>query len=63
MSNNVNEELLERASECIDYFGDTTIGKILEADLDSNDLTALVTHVSIAEAQMAQNEFEASDIA
>jgi hypothetical protein len=63
MSNNVNEELLERASECIDYFGGTTIGKILESDLDSNDLTALVTHVAIAEAQMSQAEFEASDIA
>lgn len=63
MSNNINEQLFERAAEAIDFFGDTTISKILEADLDRNDLRSLVTHVTIAEAQMAQSEFEASDVA
>lgn len=63
MSNNYNEELLERAAEAIDYFGDTTISKILEADIERNDLEGLVAHVAIAEAQMAQQEFHEADIA
>lgn len=63
MSEQINTLLLERAAEAIDYFGDTTIGKILQGDIDRNDLEILVVHVALAEAQMAQNEFEAADVA
>lgn len=62
MSDSINTELLERAAEAIDYFGDTTIGKTIQNDIDRNDLEILVTHVAIAEAQMAQQEFMDANI-
>lgn len=62
MSNQINTELLERASDVIDYFEGKVLAEVIEKDLDTNDLGALVAHVAIGEAQMAQQEFEASDI-
>lgn len=63
MSDLINTELLERASEVMDYFEGKVLAEVIEKDLDTNDLSALVAHVAIGEAQMAQQEFHEADIA
>lgn len=62
MSDSTNTNLLERAAEMVDYWGDTTAGKVIEADLERNDLDALNKHVCEAEAIASQQEFETGDI-
>lgn len=59
-----NTELLERASECIDYFQDKMPAKILEADLERNDLEMLWVHVREAEMEISRQEYYgAGDVA
>lgn len=48
MSSLVNTGLLEEAAFYIEYFTDTTIGKVLEADLKANDLDGLRAHIEDA---------------
>jgi hypothetical protein len=57
MSNQVNTNLLERASACIDYFERKLPAQIIEADLDRNDLEALELHVNEAEAMIFEAEY------
>lgn len=61
MSNSVNSELLERASEMITHYEGKLIAQVLEADLSRQDYEALQAHVTQAEAQAAQEEIEAVD--
>lgn len=56
MSNNVNTNLLERAADLIDYWEGTVHARVLERDIDANDLEALKYHVSQAEAEMQMQE-------
>lgn len=56
VSNNVNDELMERVEELMDYWDNTMWSRILRRDLDSNDLESLHYHVSEAYAQMAMQE-------
>lgn len=53
MSNNVNTELLERASELIENYNGGLWDRILQRDIDAGDLDALKYHVHEAEAQKA----------
>jgi len=62
MSEEVNTLLLERAAEMLDYYEGTTIAKVIQADLDRDDLESLYMHVCKAEAQAAQEEFESADV-
>lgn len=48
MSNTANEQLLEEAAFYIDYFTDTTLGKMLQHDVEKNDLEQLQQHVNDA---------------
>lgn len=57
MSENVNTRLLEEAAFFIDYFCDTTIGLVLELDVERNDLEMLAQHVAEARNTAHQMEF------
>lgn len=63
MSEQSNVELLERAAEMIDYFEGTVVAKVIEKNMEDNDLDALAANVNKAEAEASQEEFEASDVA
>jgi len=60
MSNLENEQLFERAAECISYFENKLPAELIQQDLDHDDLDSLYRHVVQAEAQMAQLEFNAT---
>lgn len=61
MSNLSNTILMERAADVIDYFEGKIIAKIIETDLDRNDLESLEKHVNEAEAEIAIQEFNSYD--
>lgn len=61
MSNSTNTILLERAAACIDYFQDKLPAKVIERDIDYNDLEALAQHVHEAEAEISRQEFYNND--
>lgn len=63
MSNNINSVLFDRASEMITYFEGKLPAKVIEADLDRNDLEALQVHVANAEAVAAQEQMHGWEIA
>jgi hypothetical protein len=56
MSKEQNTLLLERASEQIDYWTGTMHARVIEADIDRDDLEALREHVVQAEREMAIQE-------
>ena len=56
MSNTVNDNLLDRASDMVDYWSGTIHAKLILKALDSNDLDELKRHVAIAEKQAANQE-------
>lgn len=59
MSHEVNTILIERAGDLIDYFAGTYVARVLQRDVDANDLEALKFHVSEYEAQrMIEEEQE-----
>lgn len=62
MSQQVNTELFERASEMIDYFEGKVPPKIIEQDLKDNNLESLQFHVAEAEAMASQQEFNSADV-
>jgi hypothetical protein len=62
MSNEINEQLMERAASMIDYYEGKLPAQMIELDLERNDLDALYDHVCAAEAMLAQEEFENADI-
>lgn len=62
MSNQVNTQLYERASEMIDQWEGTPIARVIEADLDRQDLDSLYQHVCYAEGMASQEEFGNHDV-
>lgn len=62
MSTEVNTLLFERAAEQIDRWEGTIMAKMIEYDLETEDLDQLSVHVSEAEALEAQEGVHAYDI-
>lgn len=56
MSNEINTELLERAATQIDYWQGTMHARVIERDIETNDLEALRYHVDQAEREMYAQE-------
>ena len=56
MSNIQNDNLFERAEEQLEYWTNTMWARVIEADIDRNDLEALSYHVNEAEREMAIQE-------
>ncbi len=56
MSNNVNEQLLERAAEMVEYWEGTLHAELIRYALDSNDLDLVRQHVVEAEGEAARQE-------
>lgn len=59
MSNQVNTELIERVQELCDYWSGTMHERLLQRDLDADDLEALKYHADIAWREMKLQEDEA----
>lgn len=62
MSSDVNTQLFERAAEMVDYYEGTVIAKVIEKNIEDNDLDALRENVTRAEAQASEQEFESADV-
>lgn len=62
MSNKINDDLLERAAICIDYFEGKAMAELLQADLDTNDLENLYYHVKQAEDAMFHLEYRPNEV-
>lgn len=45
MSNDTNQNIMERAAEALSYWEGEGIAKAIEADIDRNDLEALFEHL------------------
>ena len=64
MSNN-NDNLMERAAEAMDEWQGTMWARVIERDLEVNDLEALKYHLAQAEAEQAiqesNEEYDAGD--
>lgn len=56
MSNKYNDELLDRVREAMEYWTGTMHERILQRDLDADDLEALRHHLVEAEREMAIQE-------
>ena len=56
MSNTTNDELLDRAREMTEYWTVTMHARILERDIEANDLEALRYHLVQAEHEMKMQE-------
>lgn len=57
MSNLINDNLIERAYEMLEYWAGTTIAKVIQHDLDRHDLESLRQHVVQAESDASRQEF------
>lgn len=53
MSNTTNTTLIERANELMEHYAGTVAERVLQRDIDANDLEALRYHVSDYAAQKA----------
>jgi hypothetical protein len=64
MSNKVNDALLEKAADLMEYWSGTMHDRIIARDLASSDLEALKYHVDLAwkEMQLQEEEFEYADV-
>jgi hypothetical protein len=56
MSNQVNDQLLERAAEMVEYWEGTLHARIIRHALDTNDLDEVRVAVADAEAEAARQE-------
>lgn len=63
MSDSSTTELLERASEMITYFEGKLPVKVIEADLERNDLDMLWVHVHEAEMEISRQAYYGADYA
>jgi len=63
MSSLINTNLLEEAAFYIDYFEGTVIGKVLQADLSTNDLEGLNYHIQDARDTAFALEFNPGGVA
>lgn len=62
MSNNVNQELLERAAEMVEYWEGTLHAELIRYALDSNDLDQVRQQVVLAEGEAARQEIYGYDV-
>lgn len=62
MSNNINTELLERASDMIDYWEGTLHAELIEYAIDINDLELVHDYVLKAEAEASRQELYGYDV-
>lgn len=62
MSNQTNDELFDRAAECISYFEDKLPAILIQQDLDNDDLESLHNHVKEAERLRFDVEFSLDPI-
>lgn len=62
MSNNVNDELLDRASEMVGYWEGTLHAELIRFALDSGDLEAVREHTVAAEGEAARQEIYGGDL-
>lgn len=56
MSNQVNTNLLEKANEMCEYWTGTMHERVIQRDIEANDLEALQYHVAEAEREMRLQE-------
>lgn len=56
MSNNINQALIERANEAMEYWTGTMWERVIERDLATHDLEALRYHLNEAEKEMSIQE-------
>lgn len=61
MSDTINTNLLERASEVMTYFEGTQVDYAVERAIELNDLDRVRYLVVSAEAEMSREEYYASD--
>lgn len=61
MSNNANDEILDRAAEMIDYWEGTLHAELIRADLDSGDLDKVRYDTQMAEAEASRQEIYGAD--
>lgn len=62
MSNQVNDEWMERAAEMITYFEGKLPAQVIERDLENHDWESLQVHVKEAEGVAALEEIRAYDV-
>jgi len=62
MSNNENTRLFERAAECLSYFEGKLPAKLIQHDLDNDDLESLNQHVNEFERLMTEMEYQPEPI-
>lgn len=56
MSNTINDTLMDKTQELLDYWTGTLWERIIQRDLDANDMEALQYHVDKAWAEMVLQE-------
>jgi hypothetical protein len=57
MSDFTNENLLDEAPFYIEYFAGTTLGEVLQSDVEHNDLESLHYHLKDAKATAFNLEY------
>lgn len=62
MSNQINDQLIERAAEVMAYFEGTDLELAIANNLDKGDLELVEALVSNAEAEISRQEFYNNDI-
>lgn len=61
MSNQVNDTILDRAQEMVEYFEGKLPAKLILDALDKNDLYLVMEQTLKAEAEASRQEFEYND--
>ena len=62
MSNQINDTLFDQARELAEYWVGTMWARLIEQDIDNNDLEALKYHIAQSKAEMSLQESEANDV-
>lgn len=57
MSNNENQNIMEEAQHALEYWEGEGIGKVIEADIDRNDLEALYGHLKESDKLIYELEY------
>lgn len=56
MSNKINDELMDRVGELIEYYLSNMEGRILQSDMERNDLESLKYHADLFYKQMMHEQ-------
>lgn len=57
MSHNSNTNIMEEAQQALEYWEGEGIGKVIEADIDRNDLEALAQHLKESSKLIFESEY------